>query len=82
MRENGCHVVSQPALPSVFAHPLWDYWDHTLDIVLANMHTLLAQKNGLLQLSRSDFFLLSPLKHNCEHKEILARYLKPSSLQC
>lgn len=27
MFENGCHVVSQPSLPSTRSHPCWEYWD-------------------------------------------------------
>ncbi len=67
MWENGCRVVSQPALPSVTNHPLWDYWDYTLDIVLTNLHTLLTHKGSLFQLSRNDFFRPTSMKHNCGH---------------
>ncbi|KAL3088765.1 hypothetical protein niasHT_027908 [Heterodera trifolii] len=65
MRENGCHVVSTPQLPPVHDHPLWEYWDYTLDMCLTNLYNLLQPKQGYIQFTRSDCFVATPsLKHH------------------
>lgn len=65
MFENGCHVVSQPQLPSVHSHPFWEYWDHTLDLCLNNMYNLIAEKGSIIQLNHNDWFVPTSMKHNC-----------------
>lgn len=64
MRDNNCHVVSHPELPSVYSHPLWEYWDYTLDLCLNNMYNLITSKSTVLQVTRSDAFTKSCLRHN------------------
>ncbi|KPJ02537.1 Regulatory-associated protein of mTOR [Papilio xuthus] len=39
-----CTPVSSPALPSLAAHPLWAGWEHTLDLALAQLPALLADR--------------------------------------
>uniref|UniRef100_A0A183C0Q3 Raptor_N domain-containing protein n=1 Tax=Globodera pallida TaxID=36090 RepID=A0A183C0Q3_GLOPA len=65
MRENGCRVVSTPELPPVHDHPLWEYWDYTLDMCLTNLYNLLQPKQGCIQFTRNDCFVAAPtLRHN------------------
>uniref|UniRef100_A0A915CZ32 Raptor N-terminal CASPase-like domain-containing protein n=1 Tax=Ditylenchus dipsaci TaxID=166011 RepID=A0A915CZ32_9BILA len=73
MFENGCHVVSQPQLPSVHSHPCWEYWNSkfeandlvTLDLCLSNFHNLMNDKGGsIMALGRNEWFMKSSLKHN------------------
>lgn len=42
MRSYNCTPVSSPALPSLATHPLWQAWDQTLDLALAQLPGLLA----------------------------------------
>ncbi|XP_068631732.1 regulatory-associated protein of mTOR [Battus philenor] len=44
MRSYNCTPVSSPALPSLAAHPLWAGWEHTLDLALAQLPALLADR--------------------------------------
>jgi len=66
MLENGCHVVSTPELPSVHAHPLWEYWDYVLDLCIANMYNLLQSKESIMYFTRTDCYVGTPsLKPIC-----------------
>uniref|UniRef100_A0A914N361 Raptor N-terminal CASPase-like domain-containing protein n=1 Tax=Meloidogyne incognita TaxID=6306 RepID=A0A914N361_MELIC len=60
MLENGCHVVSTPELPSVHAHPLWEYWDYVLDLCIANMYNLLQSKESIMYFTRTDCYVGTP----------------------
>uniref|UniRef100_A0A914DRW0 Raptor N-terminal CASPase-like domain-containing protein n=1 Tax=Acrobeloides nanus TaxID=290746 RepID=A0A914DRW0_9BILA len=64
MGENNCKVVSQPELPSVFNHPLWEYWEYTLDLCLNNMYNMLVPKLNIIQVNRIDCFVKTSLKHS------------------
>ncbi|XP_045497811.1 regulatory-associated protein of mTOR [Colias croceus] len=44
MRSYNCTPVSSPALPSLARHPLWAAWEHTLDLALAQLPALLADR--------------------------------------
>lgn len=35
-----CHVVSEPRLPACHEHPLWDQWDHTVDLCFVQLQGL------------------------------------------
>jgi regulator-associated protein of mTOR len=35
-----CYVVSEPRLPACHEHPLWEQWDHTVDICFAQLQGL------------------------------------------
>ncbi|CAI4228782.1 unnamed protein product [Auanema sp. JU1783] len=41
MGENGCGVVSSPALPSTSDHPLWESWEYILDLTVNHMYNRL-----------------------------------------
>ncbi|TKR72947.1 hypothetical protein L596_020326 [Steinernema carpocapsae] len=80
MRDNGCHVVSQPALPPVHDHPLWEAWDYTVDLFLNHLMHLrrkgkenkadMLEMVGVKQLysypieSVYNAFTLTSLRHN------------------
>lgn len=66
MRENGCKTVSQPVLPQVHNHPLWDLWESTMDLCLSNMLHLVADRSSVIQMGRFDYFTNTSLKHNCK----------------
>jgi len=42
-----CSVVSQPELPASHAHPLWDQWDHTVDLCLLQLQQASGPPTGL-----------------------------------
>lgn len=39
LRANGCQPVSSPALPVLAEHPLWNAWDHSLDVCLSYLRS-------------------------------------------
>lgn len=41
MRSYNCTPVSSPALPSLASHPMWQAWDHSLDLALAQLPDML-----------------------------------------
>ncbi|XP_072932335.1 regulatory-associated protein of mTOR isoform X2 [Epargyreus clarus] len=44
MRSYNCTPVSSPALPSLARHSLWAAWEHTLDVALAQLPALHADR--------------------------------------
>ncbi|VDM41062.1 unnamed protein product [Toxocara canis] len=64
MRANQCHVVSRPALPSVYDHPLWDAWDYTLDLCLSQMYESTFPTNKLWALGKEIYFTRSSMRYN------------------
>ncbi|GBP30764.1 Regulatory-associated protein of mTOR [Eumeta japonica] len=44
MRSYNCTPVSSPALPSLAGHPLWQAWDQTLDLALAQLPAMLSEE--------------------------------------
>uniref|UniRef100_A0A0R3RZM9 WD_REPEATS_REGION domain-containing protein n=1 Tax=Elaeophora elaphi TaxID=1147741 RepID=A0A0R3RZM9_9BILA len=58
MRENQCHVVSCPSLPSVHSHPLWDAWDYTIDLCLSQMQGFTIPKQKLWSVAKEIYFSL------------------------
>ncbi|CAK1546886.1 unnamed protein product [Leptosia nina] len=54
MRSYNCTPVSSPALPSLARHPLWAAWEHTLDLALAQLPGLVAERS--LHYKHSPFF--------------------------
>ncbi|KAI6232468.1 WD-REPEATS-REGION domain-containing protein [Aphelenchoides besseyi] len=64
MIENNCEVVSQPKLPRVSAHPLWDYWEYTLDVFLNNMIQMRTPKPNVYMIGKSEFFYKTSHRHN------------------
>lgn len=38
-----CYVVSEPRLPPCHDHPLWEQWDHAVDLCFAQLHGLAPQ---------------------------------------
>ncbi|KAI1724258.1 target of rapamycin complex 1 subunit mip1 [Ditylenchus destructor] len=64
MFENGCHVVSQPSLPSTRSHPCWEYWDLTLDLCLSNLYNLLTEKGSSIMQMGGSWFVPTSMRHN------------------
>lgn len=59
------HVVSEPKLPSLHDHPLWDAWDFTLDHCLDRMHgAALQNSNVLWSLGKELYFVRTSLRYN------------------
>lgn len=58
MRSNGCHPMSVPALPETHNHPLWQAWDLTIEIALAQLPAMIAAEEGgpAYEYKHSDFF--------------------------
>ncbi|KAG7303144.1 hypothetical protein JYU34_013176 [Plutella xylostella] len=54
MRCYNCTPVSSPALPSLASHPLWQAWDQTLDLALAQLPGMLGPERRPYQ--HSPFF--------------------------
>ncbi|KAL8913559.1 MAG: hypothetical protein Q9171_001642 [Xanthocarpia ochracea] len=46
MRANGCHPMSVPSLPETHNHPLWQAWDLTIEMVLAQLPAMIAAEDG------------------------------------
>ncbi|KAL9041805.1 MAG: hypothetical protein Q9180_001039 [Flavoplaca navasiana] len=46
MRANGCHPMSVPSLPETHRHPLWQAWDLTIEMVLAQLPAMIAAEDG------------------------------------
>ncbi|XP_050671124.1 regulatory-associated protein of mTOR isoform X2 [Leptidea sinapis] len=44
MRSYNCTPVSSPALPSLARHPLWAAWEHTLELSLAQLPSLVTER--------------------------------------
>ncbi|VDO44874.1 unnamed protein product, partial [Onchocerca flexuosa] len=65
MRENQCHVVSRPSLPSVHSHPLWDAWDYTIDLCLSQMQGFTTPKQKLWTVAKEIYFSRSSIRHEC-----------------
>ncbi|KAL0892629.1 hypothetical protein ABMA27_014356 [Loxostege sticticalis] len=55
MRSYNCTPVSMPALPSLARHPLWEAWEYTLDLALAQLPALLHDQQPA-DYSHSPFF--------------------------
>lgn len=58
MRANGCHPMSVPALPETQNHPLWQAWDLTIEMALAQLPAMIAAEEGgpPYEYKHSDFF--------------------------
>ncbi|KAL8971998.1 MAG: hypothetical protein Q9197_002991 [Variospora fuerteventurae] len=58
MRSNGCHPMSVPSLPETHNHPLWQAWDLTIEMVLAQLPAMVAAEQGgpPYEYRHSDFF--------------------------
>ncbi|KAL8902868.1 MAG: hypothetical protein Q9207_004317 [Kuettlingeria erythrocarpa] len=58
MRANGCHPMSVPALPQTHNHPLWQAWDLTIEMALAQLPAMIAADEGgpAYEYKHSDFF--------------------------
>ncbi|VDO52578.1 unnamed protein product [Brugia timori] len=65
MRENQCHVVSRPSLPSVHSHPLWDAWDYTIDLCLSQIQGFTTPKQKLWSVAKEIYFSRSSVRHEC-----------------
>ncbi|KAK6112160.1 Raptor N-terminal CASPase like domain family protein [Brugia pahangi] len=63
MRENQCHVVSRPSLPSVHSHPLWDAWDYTIDLCLSQIQGFTTPKQKLWSVAKEIYFSRSSVRH-------------------
>lgn len=48
-RSYNCTPVAAPALPSLANHPLWQAWDHTLDLALAQLPALVTDARAYRQ---------------------------------
>ncbi|KAL8963144.1 MAG: hypothetical protein Q9193_000561 [Seirophora villosa] len=58
MRSNGCHPMSVPSLPETHNHPLWQAWDLTIEMVLAQLPAMVTAEEGgpPYEYRHSDFF--------------------------
>ncbi|KAL8937813.1 MAG: hypothetical protein Q9216_004244 [Gyalolechia sp. 2 TL-2023] len=58
MRANGCHPMSVPSLPETHNHPLWQAWDLTIEMVLAQLPAMIVAEEGgpPYEYRHSDFF--------------------------
>ncbi|KAL8704231.1 MAG: hypothetical protein Q9201_002608 [Fulgogasparrea decipioides] len=58
MRANGCHPMSVPPLPETHNHPLWQAWDLTVEMALAQLPAMIAAEEGgpPYEYRHSDFF--------------------------
>ncbi|KAL8708095.1 MAG: hypothetical protein Q9220_006948 [cf. Caloplaca sp. 1 TL-2023] len=58
MRANGCHPMSVPSLPETHNHPLWQAWDLTIEMALAQLPAMIAAEEGgpPYEYHHSDFF--------------------------
>ncbi|KAL8949851.1 MAG: hypothetical protein Q9222_004068 [Ikaeria aurantiellina] len=58
MRANGCHPMSVPPLPETHNHPLWQAWDLTIEMALAQLPAMIAAEEGgpPYEYHHSDFF--------------------------
>uniref|UniRef100_A0A183E0K9 Regulatory-associated of TOR 1 n=1 Tax=Gongylonema pulchrum TaxID=637853 RepID=A0A183E0K9_9BILA len=63
MCDNHCHVVSQPAIPSVHGHPLWSAWDYTIDLCLSQMQDFSLQREKFWVIERDIYFSRSSVRH-------------------
>jgi hypothetical protein len=66
MAENNCHVVSQPVLPSVFSHPLWNHWEYTIDVYLNNITQVREPKQNVYIWGRNEFFNQTSFRNSCK----------------
>lgn len=66
MRDHGCKVVSNPELPPVHDHPLWDYWEYTVELCLINMYNQNHKPPMSLHFSHTDCFMQTSLFHSCK----------------
>jgi regulator-associated protein of mTOR len=64
MRDHGCRVVSSPVLPPVYDHPLWDYWEYTIELCLINMYNQKHKPASALHFSHNDCFRETTLYHS------------------
>ena len=53
MRSFNCAPVSSPKLPPTHQHPMWQAWDHTLDLCLSQLPAILKEGAAYKQ---SSFF--------------------------
>ena len=53
MRSFNCTPVSLPKLPPTHQHPMWQAWDHTLDLCLSQLPAIL--KDGATYVQSSFF---------------------------
>ncbi|CAG9092880.1 unnamed protein product [Plutella xylostella] len=74
MRCYNCTPVSSPALPSLASHPLWQAWDQTLDLALAQLPACSPSRPPPDQLPMVLQVLLSTL-HRVRALQILCRFL-------
>ena len=58
MRANGCHPISMPPLPETHNHPLWQAWDLTIEMVIAQLPAVIASEEGgpPYEYKHSEFF--------------------------
>lgn len=58
MRPYHCHPQCYPEIPSTHNHPLWESWDYAVEMILAQLPSLVQQaKEGKeLEYQHSDFF--------------------------
>ncbi|KAK2734310.1 hypothetical protein FQN57_001715 [Myotisia sp. PD_48] len=46
MRTHECHPISSPQLPETHTHPLWQSWDLAVEMVLAQLPSLVEHEEG------------------------------------
>lgn len=58
MRVYGCHPQSTPEIPDTHDHPLWEAWDLAIEMVLAQLPTMLAAEESgqAYEFQHSTFF--------------------------
>uniref|UniRef100_A0A0N5ASJ5 Raptor_N domain-containing protein n=1 Tax=Syphacia muris TaxID=451379 RepID=A0A0N5ASJ5_9BILA len=62
------HVVSEPRLPSLHDHPLWDAWDFTLDHCLDRIRGVALQNSNVIwNLGKELHFVRTSLRYNSKY---------------
>ncbi|KAI4748826.1 hypothetical protein E4T50_00815 [Aureobasidium sp. EXF-12298] len=58
MRKYHCHPQCYPEIPETHNHPLWQSWDYSVEMILAQLPSLIqqAKENKELEYQHSEFF--------------------------